>query len=537
MAAIKTGFSAGGEFIAPKTYIPARVTNVDIGWATGCAVVDGAVKCWGSNEKFLRGDGDQKNVFFEPRTVISSDAKKVQIGASYACAIVKDQLWCWGQPDFVVNSGSYQFQPTPLPMKVIPSGVTDISIGRNTACFVVHEKVNCFGGGSAGSVQTKESSVIADPGTPVTIITEHAKRVFVDKEEDLNACAIVKSGLKCWGQNTSMNRGSENALLTFFKSDVKTASVAGGSGCAVVKDDLHCWGLGSNPQGSPALVASTAVTDVGVTPLNLCYTQKKIRKCLGENSSGQTGQGEKSGAVLAAIPITMPEPVVEGQTLCHKGNKRKNFICNPLDGGVLTEPTAPLFPKHRLGLIATLYEGKNWYNLDDYPRGFKQPSSVYFSNFNTPTQAFDDGFKTSDGFLTNQNGEKLIEWFAIFSKGNITLPENKESGFYHIITLSDDGVRVTVNGKVILNNPSAHAPILDCATEVIKLSKGGEQPFALDYFQGPRYHIALMTFIKKVNGPTDVKQPFCGRSSDVNAVLRAGYEVIDPSFFTLPAGY
>ena len=238
--------------------------------------------------------------------------------------------------------------------------------------------------------------------------------------------------------------------------------------------------------------------------------------------------------------VQPPELDKDDKSLCEDG-KAEDLICNPLGSGGPTPVETPSVPKSKLGLIGNIYEGQsNWNHIDRYIKdGFKHPESMYFSNFNVPTRSFSDGFGFgADDYLKNKGGEKLIEWFAIEAKGHIVLPESEEAGYYHIASISDDGIRVTVGGEDIINNPNVHAPTLDCAKQLIKLEKGEEKSFELLYFQGPRYHIALQTFIKKIDDPQHfMRSGHCSKVNSTAGLLEEGYKVISPSWFTLPTGY
>ncbi|MBA2404218.1 MAG: hypothetical protein H0V66_05555 [Bdellovibrionales bacterium] len=230
-------------------------------------------------------------------------------------------------------------------------------------------------------------------------------------------------------------------------------------------------------------------------------------------------------------------PIPGGDTpselnLCQNGSTA-TVICNPL-GGDLPGSEA------RNGLIASLYEGQpNWNHLDRYQaEGYKHPEDIYFSNFNVPTRAFDQGFGlANDLFLKNQQGDKLIEWFAINAKGYLTLPYSAQEGFYHVVTISDDGIRIKIDGNMILSNPGVHPPTIDCASQLIELKRGTDQSFELDYFQGPRYHIALITMIKKVDPQSFTLSGLCSTGHGPDALTQEGYQIISPEWFTLPDGY
>ena len=231
------------------------------------------------------------------------------------------------------------------------------------------------------------------------------------------------------------------------------------------------------------------------------------------------------------------------ENLCAKGSTQ-DLICNPLAGDSKNpskDYDVPSVPKSRLGLIAQLYEGENnWQNVEIYfKQGYKHQEYIYFSNFNIPSRDFQQGFGFGEeDFLKNRHGEKLIEWFAIFAKGNIVLPENESDGLYHIATISDDGVSVKIDGKMIIDSPNAHAPWIDCSDHFVEFKSKEEKSFELKYFQGSRTRIALMTFIKKVDDPSKFKKSkVCSSSYGPEELIKDGYKVISPSWFTLPAGF
>lgn len=209
-----------------------------------------------------------------------------------------------------------------------------------------------------------------------------------------------------------------------------------------------------------------------------------------------------------------------------------DLICNPFGGnsGV---------PLDGHGLYAKIYEGEiEWRVLDNYfINGNMHVENIYFSNFNVPERIFSEGFGASaNEFLKNKKGEKLVEWFSIKAKGNIVLPKNESIGFYHIVSLSDDGVKVIIAGETIINKQNPQSPTIDCANKLIYFSSNLEQSFELSYFQGPRNRIALSTFIKKIDNPAGFTNgSYCGLH-DPQLLLNDGYKIIEPAWFTLPAG-
>jgi hypothetical protein len=287
------------------------VTQADFGLHNGCAVVDGAVKCWGLPHYSLIEtlNNGLFQSFNQLTTEISSDARKVAIGDKHACAVVRDQLWCWGRN--LTGSQNRLFgidtiDETATPVKVINSGVEDVAIGRSTTCAVVDGDVKCWGE-SPYEIAGKSSF----QNTPKTILSGGSKRVVVDKFAALNACAIRKGGLQCWGLNYSMSRIPDWGLpITYAKSGVTKVSVWGGRGCAIVNDKLNCWGTiipgtQSNRFFGPFLDGN--ITDVTHSSNSMCFKSDDIIKCLGSNQYGELGQGYKSNEIITTpLPVILP---------------------------------------------------------------------------------------------------------------------------------------------------------------------------------------------------------------------------------------
>lgn len=254
-----------------------------------------------------------------------------------------------------------------------------------------------------------------------------------------------------------------------------------------------------------------------------------------ENTPPNNGSGDGDGA---NTPEAGEDKVAENDPT-NPGDGNGNEDEDGNEPG--SEIDIPSVPKKRLGLIGHIYEGQpQWNNIERYYiEGYRHPEEVYFSNFNVPRRSFNSGFGRANQFLKNGKGEKLIEWFAIKVNGHIALPQNQESGFYHITSTSDDGIQVIIDGNKIIDNPNTHAVTIDCAKNLVYLEKGKEVPFELNYFQGPRYHIALQLLIKKVDNPANFKNSsLCGkRSSTHTGLVKEGYKIITPPWFTLPNGY
>jgi len=183
---------------------------------------------------------------------------------------------------------------------------------------------------------------------------------------------------------------------------------------------------------------------------------------------------------------------------------------------------------------------------------------LFFNQLYVPTRPFDRGFvtqggttiKAADGLTT------LYEWFAIRFSGLFVLGPQDAAGPYQMAILSDDGSVLDVGDGVggtrrLIDNDQWHPTRLGCATEPLEMSATSAVPFQLDYFQGPRYHIALIVLWRPwPSAPGDVVDPMCGRqgnsmwfdytqdpptpTANYNNLLARGWKVLTPENYLLP---
>jgi len=110
----------------------------------------------------------------------------------------------------------------------------------------------------------------------------------------------------------------------------------------------------------------------------------------------------------------------------------------------------------------------------------KPISVVYACEWDISPRAWDQGFPgVADRF----------EWFAIRYAGAFYLAD---AGEYSFRLSSDDGVKVIIDGKVVLNNDGVHPP--KQGRGKVQLTKGDHQ-MVLEYFQGPRFEINLQLWV------------------------------------------
>jgi len=128
------------------------------------------------------------------------------------------------------------------------------------------------------------------------------------------------------------------------------------------------------------------------------------------------------------------------------------------------------------GYIYYLPEGTS--QLPDFS-SLTSVGEIYTKILNIPERAFDSGFP---------NVTSRFEWFAIRYTGEIRIRESQEGNYSFKLT-SDDGSRLIIDNKIVINNDGQHRT--SAAEGSIYLSEGIHQ-VTIDYFQGPRLHVALV---------------------------------------------
>lgn len=119
----------------------------------------------------------------------------------------------------------------------------------------------------------------------------------------------------------------------------------------------------------------------------------------------------------------------------------------------------------------------------DYPLsvGF-----IEFKQFDVSPRSYDSGFPHFPDDLK----KTLQEYYALSCSGYIQAPETDA---YDFVTVSDDGIRFSIDNQKVIVNEEAHPPTKDHG--VIKLEKG-LHPYKLEWSQYIRTEIALELYWK-----------------------------------------
>ena len=111
--AVAAGDAACGEAVC--------ITQLSLGGGFGCALGDdGAVRCWGDNDKGQTGGPDPATPTQRPRVVGGlAPVKQVTTGTRHACALQIDgRVFCWGDDEHGLVTGTPSLSAHAVPVEI-----------------------------------------------------------------------------------------------------------------------------------------------------------------------------------------------------------------------------------------------------------------------------------------------------------------------------------------------------------------------------------------------------------------------------------
>ena len=118
--------------------------------------------------------------------------------------------------------------------------------------------------------------------------------------------------------------------------------------------------------------------------------------------------------------------------------------------------------------------------------------TIYIPKLDIPKRTFTTGFPGVD---------KRFEWFGIRYIGGFKI---QQDGQYRFRLVSDDGSKLWIDNKLIIDNDGIHPPQSKSAT--VNLNSG-HHLIQVNYFQGPRKWIALQLYVTEPNGIEKIFSP------------------------------
>jgi hypothetical protein len=133
-----------------------------------------------------------------------------------------------------------------------------------------------------------------------------------------------------------------------------------------------------------------------------------------------------------------------------------------------------VIPSALQGRIYNIRRGTN--KLPNF-RKMKAVGTIYTKSLNIPPQDFELGFP---------GVTKRFEWFAIDYTGRFWV---EKPGDYGFSLTSDDGANLYIDHELVIDNDGQHATRE--RPGAVQLTRGVHD-IRVSYFQGPRFHVALI---------------------------------------------
>lgn len=359
-------------------------TQVATGSTATCAVLQtGAVKCWGLglagalglNDTDPHGSAPNQMGDFLPPVPLGQGAKGVTVGANFACALLLDgTVKCWG------TNGNGQLgiedtitigdDPGDVIQAVIlgahgggPAVATQISAGLGHVCAMLapDNAIKCWGSNGFGQLGIQNTTSRGDaPGTmgdnlPLVSLGTGLMPAGVRAGATFTCVRFITGEIKCWGANNFGQLGLGNTTgrggtvgsmginLPFvdlgLPSGVTTQGLRVGTShaCVVLTDgSVKCWGnntngalgigttahqgdepnemgpyLGAVDLGSGLSALGVQASANGACAAVKTATSAAFLKCWGANGLGQLGiaqggdRGDATGEMGDALPPTL----------------------------------------------------------------------------------------------------------------------------------------------------------------------------------------------------------------------------------------
>lgn len=186
--------------------VPVLVDNVPLVGASqlaagtfhACALIDGTVKCWGTNDSMQIGlPLDAVELSAEPVVVPGLEnvhVDEIAIAGAHSCARASGRVFCWGANDLyqLANSDDEVGAVTEISL---PEGAKSIIAGAEFTCALTYsQRVLCW-----GSNQFGERGVMNAPIEPNFLPLENVSKVFGGQGSHL--CALKGVSALCLGKN------------------------------------------------------------------------------------------------------------------------------------------------------------------------------------------------------------------------------------------------------------------------------------------------------------------------------------------------
>lgn len=349
-----------GLSIAEMGNVPVggAVKQIALGGSHTCALlVDGRVRCWGSNldgrlgygaDYTQVGSGEGISILDAGDVPVGGFVKSIAAGEHHTCAVLESgSVRCWGRGGFgqlghdsTSSVGEHQSIEDAGDVPLGAAAET-VSAGLAHTCAVlVGGDVRCWGENFLGQCGYDGPLRVGDGDGPnvgdIGNVPVGGPAAQISAGQD-HTCALLKSGaVRCWGFGELGQLGGGNYRVTMGGSSIEEAGdvplgalvseLTAGShhNCGLLPGGrVRCWGQGrfgahgyetslnvGDFQGLAIVEQGDVTVGVGVSAIGTGYdhtcaiTEKRTVRCWGSNASGQLGDGttEPRGADAGDMP-------------------------------------------------------------------------------------------------------------------------------------------------------------------------------------------------------------------------------------------
>jgi Regulator of chromosome condensation (RCC1) repeat len=294
-----------------------------------CALLrDGTVACWGANKDGQLGRGDASDDSATPARVVGvSDI----VALDHTCAVDKTgAAWCWGTGPYLQGDAGITTERTAVNLDIPPA--KKVSANARTACAVVESGVLCWGSNASGQVAADGPFTLAPlhppraiafgPGAPIRDVAVNEVS-FIVREDGTS---------ESWGANILLARASslfpDPIPLPTTLGPITAVDLVADRACVAAGGAAYCWGSEDGP--TPRLVrtpepivqiATTRTVRESFYPFEILRSARWCAAaasgavfCLGENGSGQAGDGTKNPAFRPVTVVGLPTRAAQVRT-------------------------------------------------------------------------------------------------------------------------------------------------------------------------------------------------------------------------------
>ena len=266
-------------------------TAIAVGASHACLrVVDGTLRCFGSNESGQLGtgttgsepsDGGASAPPDAPRLVPGiAKVAEIAAGGAHTCVRLEDtSVRCWGANDFgQLGDATKTARPSP----VILAGVRNVlglaAGGAHTCAIYADKSVWCWGRNDDGQLGDGSTTSRSSP-----VRVQGAEEIEQLAAGTFHTCGRRSDGaVLCWGRNDvgqigDGTTGGPRPRATVALGTGPAAAITAGFAdtCAVLPDrTLRCWGRASGRSSATSVLGFASVASVSLgssaTSMQLC---------------------------------------------------------------------------------------------------------------------------------------------------------------------------------------------------------------------------------------------------------------------------